>query len=951
MPPAPSGRLSRAVRAGLVVALGLGAACAPALAADAPTGNLAPSASFERGTSGWTPVGGRLSRVRAGDAPDGRRVARLARAAGAGAISLVAARLRADTGRGRVYRAEAWVRADGAGSVGAPATLAVVQRARDGRVTRRWTSPRVALRRGFRRLAVVARPRARGGRLEVVVTQPRARRGDAIAVDAVRLVRRGVRASGADGAGINGSFEAGTGGWGGWSAALSRVARSDAPDGAHVVRVVRTGSGSSYALQESTRVGPLGVGARYGAGIWVRAGGASSAGRPIQIKLRERNRSGVVVADTASAPVALTASWRRITVSAATRVAGGTLDLRVSQSEAARGHSFLADAATLAEATAGTAPAPAPPPAAPPATPAPAPPAVPFDGGLLPNASFEGADGGWTGYGAVVASVPVADAPHGAYAIRATNAGTLGYFTLNPPAASAVSTVAGTTYAAEAWVRAASPSSLGRPIQLKLRERTPAGTVVADAASPVSSLAGTWQRIAVTRTAAGTGNALDLRVSQSDAGPGDAFLVDAARLTASGPAPAPAPVPTPIPVPAPVPEPAPAPPPSADHAGPVVAFASPAAGASVSGAVAVAATATDPSGVARVEFRADGAALGTVTAPPYSVSWDTSALAPGAHSLAATAVDALGNATTVTRAVTVADPVPAPVPAPPPSAGGDLFANPWPSAAVRQPIPAGEPTDVDSPAMVSALMGVSKNIGGSNSPTRLQGGPGDPVYTGIDGTRVYIHGAPAGGGGADDTMEVYNAVAPDGSANLVTRYWTDGSLTFADGRIGSSTTGAARLDGDGTPFRGNGTAWGLFSSVGVVLHEELEAGVIPHAVGIALGNNILSRSFRAPARSSESKATGSTVPMGVRFQITMPWEQIEATLRARFTGDTLGAALVFWRALKDYGAIVRDGTGSNGSWWYTDATGMPPGIDWSGIVRVPALWSASSWRVPARSAY
>ena len=51
------------------------------------------------------------------------------------------------------------------------------------------------------------------------------------------------------------------------------------------------------------------------------------------------------------------------------------------------------------------------------------------------------------------------------------------------------------------------------------------------------------------------------------------------------------------------------------------------------------------------------------------------------------------------------------------------------------------------------------------------------------------------------------------------------------------------------------------------------------------------------------------------------------------------------------GAIVRDGTGTNGSWWYTDATGMPPGIDWSGIVRVPALWSASSWRVPARSVY
>ena len=311
-------------------------------------------------------------------------------------------------------------------------------------------------------------------------------------------------------------------------------------------------------------------------------------------------------------------------------------------------------------------------------------------------------------------------------------------------------------------------------------------------------------------------------------------------------------------------------------------------------------------------------------------------------------MDTLGNATTATRSVSVDNS--APLPAPPPSVGG-LFSNPWPTAGVRQAIPADEPTDPDSGAMVSAFMGVSKNIGGSNSPTRLQGGPGDPIYTGIDGTRVYIHGTPVGGGGADDTMEVYNAVAPDGLTNLVTRYWTAGSLTFSGGTIGSSTTGSARIDGDGAPFKGNGTAWGLFSSVGVVLNEELAAGVIPHAVGVALGNNILSRSFRAPARSSESKAFGSTVPMGARFQITMPWEQIDATLRARFSGETLRAALVFWRAVKDYGAIIRDGTGTNGSWWYTDATGMPPGIDWSGIVRVPTFWSAANWRVPARSVY
>ena len=360
MSPAPSGRLRRARRASLVVVLGLGAVCAPALAADDPVADLAVDASFESGTAGWAPAGGRLSRVRAADAPDGHRVARIARVSGAGAMSLVAGGLRADTGRGRTYRAEAWVRADAPGSVGAPVTLAVVQRARNGRVVRRWASPPAALGRAFRRLAVTARPWANGGRLEVVVTQRRARRGDAVAVDAVRLVQDGVRIAAADGAGINGSFEAGTAGWNGYSATLSRVAQAGAPDGAYVVKVSRAGSGSSYVLQESTRVGPLAAGARYSAGIWVKAGSASSAGRPIQIKLREWNAAGVVVADTASASIGLGTSWRRIAVSATTRTAGGSLDLRVSQSGAASGHFFLADGATLAEATAAPAPAPAP---------------------------------------------------------------------------------------------------------------------------------------------------------------------------------------------------------------------------------------------------------------------------------------------------------------------------------------------------------------------------------------------------------------------------------------------------------------------------------------------------------------------------------------------------------------------------------------------------------------
>src|SRR5437588_4040779 len=79
----------------------------------------------------------------------------------------------------------------------------------------------------------------------------------------------------------------------------------------------------------------------------------------------------------------------------------------------------------------------------------------------------------------------------------------------------------------------------------------------------------------------------------------------------------------------------------------------PAAGATVSGAVTVSATANDNVGVAGVQFLLDGNALGAEdTVAPYSVSWGTAATSNGQHILTARARDAAGNTATST-AVTV----------------------------------------------------------------------------------------------------------------------------------------------------------------------------------------------------------------------------------------------------------------------------------------------------------
>lgn len=91
-----------------------------------------------------------------------------------------------------------------------------------------------------------------------------------------------------------------------------------------------------------------------------------------------------------------------------------------------------------------------------------------------------------------------------------------------------------------------------------------------------------------------------------------------------------------------------------DGTPPQVALTAPANGATVSGSVALTATASDNAAVARVEFLVDGALLASDAAAPYAANWNSSAAANGSHELRARAFDAAGNtATSAPVAVTV----------------------------------------------------------------------------------------------------------------------------------------------------------------------------------------------------------------------------------------------------------------------------------------------------------
>jgi hypothetical protein len=93
-----------------------------------------------------------------------------------------------------------------------------------------------------------------------------------------------------------------------------------------------------------------------------------------------------------------------------------------------------------------------------------------------------------------------------------------------------------------------------------------------------------------------------------------------------------------------------------DTTAPVAALTAPTTGSTVTGSIPLTATATDDVGVVGVQFKVDGAKVGSeVTAAPYSVPWNTALLADGTHTVTATARDDAGGTTVKTSTVTVAN--------------------------------------------------------------------------------------------------------------------------------------------------------------------------------------------------------------------------------------------------------------------------------------------------------
>ncbi len=83
-----------------------------------------------------------------------------------------------------------------------------------------------------------------------------------------------------------------------------------------------------------------------------------------------------------------------------------------------------------------------------------------------------------------------------------------------------------------------------------------------------------------------------------------------------------------------------------DTVAPTTAITAPVAGATVSGTVTLTASASDNVGVTKVEFFVNSTRIGTDTAAPYSLAWNSTTVVNGTYTITSKAFDMAGNVTT-----------------------------------------------------------------------------------------------------------------------------------------------------------------------------------------------------------------------------------------------------------------------------------------------------------------
>ncbi|WP_026910254.1 carbohydrate binding domain-containing protein [Patulibacter minatonensis] len=507
--------------------VGVGASPSPATAADT---NLVGNPSFESGYSGWISYQGTPGNVQQSGAPDGNWVG-TAKASTTGAAYTLDNYPTATASGGRTYTATAWVKA-GTASSGKPIKLIVRSSPSSGNATECGASTPQNLTTTWSSITVTCVAPRSGDALDVyLVREDGVTMNETFFADKVSLVGPDQATVPSGNITANPSFEADVAGWDRYRSTVSQTPVADDPDAASGSRsaTVKANAGvtDSYSIvQAPTSLNKKAAGAyTYTATAWVK-GTPSSAGKTVTLFVREKDAADGDV-QSRSAPVTLSADrFKKVTVSATAQATGDSIDVYAARlDDVSSGESFRIDAFTLTASQPGEVPA----------------------GNLTANPSVEPDATNWSSYQgttptsvlatAAPASAGVADAPLGTRVGKATASTQGGYdgYTFDDANAAVQDSVAGTTYTAGAWAKAAAAGGVAKNTYLVVRETNAAGATVGYADSRVVPLrADRYSRLESSYVAKDDHNKIDVYLDRrGDVVPGESFYADDITLTAT----------------------------------------------------------------------------------------------------------------------------------------------------------------------------------------------------------------------------------------------------------------------------------------------------------------------------------------------------------------------------------------------------------------------------------
>jgi hypothetical protein len=157
--------------------------------------------------------------------------------------------------------------------------------------------------------------------------------------------------------------------------------------------------------------------------------------------------------------------------------------------------------------------------------------AVLLRGNLLSNPSFEKLLNGWTSWRGSVRRRPAQDAPSGGSIGQVAYGGPGAKYGVARESAKSVTTVAaGQRYAARAWVRAGSRSTVDKPITVYLRERSATGALIQEIRGKTLKLRKSFRPVGAAIAVKTAGSRITVSVVQDRARAGNSFQFDAISL-------------------------------------------------------------------------------------------------------------------------------------------------------------------------------------------------------------------------------------------------------------------------------------------------------------------------------------------------------------------------------------------------------------------------------------